>query len=381
MTATVTQLLADLVAINSVNSRLPNGPGEAEIASYVADSARAIGADVHLHEVAPGRPNVVAWVRRGQRPAILLECHLDTVALDPMPDALNPRVANGRLYGRGAADPKACLAAMLKVLQAAASDRSFPVDVCLAGSVDEEIEMTGSGALARMGLEVDAAVVGEPTSFNVVVAQKGVLRWRVRTRGVAAHAATPEMGRNAIYDMGLVIAALRGAIEPTLNEIQHPRLGAGSWSLGTIAGGVAVNVVPERCEIECDRRTLPGQSTDDLLAVVDRALDEVRARHPHVRIERDSPFVDLPPIETDTDAAIVRAAQAAAAGAGGRVMGVPYGTDAAMLSEIGGIPCVVLGPGDIAQAHTNDEWVALDQVEAAVGVYSDLCHRFAAEVA
>ena len=237
--------------------------------------------------------------------------------------------------------------------------------------------MDGSRALAEMSLGVDAGVVGEPTGLNVVVAQKGVLRWRVRTFGVAAHAATPELGHNSIYDMGVVIEALRSAIEPTLTQTHHPRLGAGSWSIGTIAGGVAINVVPERCEIECDRRTLPGQSTEELLAVVDDALEGVRVQHPHMRIAREPPFVDLPPVETTTDTPIVRAAQAATSDVGGKIMGVPYGTDAAMLSGIGGIQCVVLGPGDIAVAHTDDEWVALDQVEAAVGVYIDVCHAFA----
>ena len=126
ITTSVVETLAGLVAINSVNSSLEGGPGEAELANHVADLARAAGADVEMYDVEPGRPNLLAWIRRGNRPTLMFECHLDTVGLDPMPDALNPRIANGRLYGRGSADPKGCLAAMLHVLHAAAADPTSP---------------------------------------------------------------------------------------------------------------------------------------------------------------------------------------------------------------------------------------------------------------
>ncbi len=375
----IVETLASLVAIDSVSSSLPGGPGERELAQHVAELARAAGADVESFEVAPGRPNVLAWVRRGGRPTVLLECHLDTVALDPMPDALNPRVAQGRLYGRGAADPKGSLAAMLHVLRAAGADPAFPVDVCLAGAVDEEISMTGSRALAERGLAVDAAIVGEPTQLRIVTAQKGAVRWRVRTHGVAAHSATPDLGRNAIMDMTRALAALAAGVEPWLAQRPHPVLGCATWNVGTIAGGSAVNVVPDRCDIDVDRRLVPGDTSAEVLHHVDAALDALRAEDAELRIDRDPPYVDIPAIETPHDAPIVQAAQRAVAAAGRPTepMGVAYATDAAMLSGVGGIPAVVLGPGDIAQGHTDDEWIALDQLEQAVDVYRMTCLAFA----
>ena len=378
MSALVSRL-ADLVAINSVNASLLGGPGEQAMADYVAEAARAMGAEVELHEVEPGRPNVLARLDRGRPRTLMFECHLDTVGLAPMPDALNPRIEGGRLYGRGSADPKGSLAAMLSVLEHAASDPAFPVNLWLAGSMDEEITMRGSRALAERRPAVDGVIVGEPTGLQPIVAHKGVLRWRVRTAGVAAHSATPERGRNAIFDMQTVIGALREGIEPGLAQSAHPRLGSATWSVGTIQGGEAVNVVPDACQIDCDRRLLPGEEPDAILADVDRALDRIREADAGLRVEREAPYVHVPPMETAADEPVVRATVRALeqAGRDPTLAAVAYATDASMLASIGGLPAVVLGPGDIAQAHTNNEWIELAELEAAVGVYRGICEAFA----
>ncbi len=371
--------LSELVAINSVNANLADGPGEQKIADYVADAARALGADVEMHEIEPGRPNVLARLANGHSRTLMFECHLDTVGLAPMPDALNPRVRDGRLYGRGSADPKGSLAAMLAVFEAAAADRTFPVNLWLAGSVDEEITMRGARALAERELAVDAVIVGEPTRLQPIATHKGALRWRVRTTGVAAHSSTPELGRNAIYDMQTVIGALCDGIEPGLADNTHQKLGSATWSVGTIQGGQAVNVVPDECVIECDRRLLPGEESTAILADVDRALDLARQADPDLRVERDPPFVEVPPMETPEDAPIVRAAMQALeeAGRDPTPAAVAYATDASMLSTVAGIPAVVLGPGDIACAHTDNEWIDIAELEAAVGVYRGICEAFA----
>ena len=378
MSALVSRL-ADLVAINSVNASLAGGPGEQAMADYVSQVARGMGADVEQHEVEPGRPNVLARIDRGRPRTLMFECHLDTVGLAPMPDALTPRIEGGRLYGRGSADPKGSLAAMLSVLESAAADPAFPVNLWLAGSMDEEITMRGSRALAERRPAVDGVIVGEPTNLQPIVAHKGVLRWLVRTAGVAAHSATPERGRNAIFDMQTVIGALRAGIEPGLARSMHPRLGPATWSVGVIAGGEAVNVVPDACQIDCDRRLLPGEDPAAVLAEVDRALDRVREADAELRVEREAPYVHVPPMETDADEPVVRATVRALklAGCDPTLAAVAYATDASMLASIGGLPAVVLGPGDIAQAHTNNEWIELAELEAAVGVYRGICEAFA----
>lgn len=370
--------LAELVAINSVNASLPNGPGEQEIADYVAAAARAFGADVEMHDVDSGRPNVVACLDRGRDRSLMFECHLDTVGLVPMADALNPRIQNGRLYGRGAADPKGSLAAMLSLFESAADDPDFPVNLWLAGSVDEEITMRGATALAGLDLAVDAVIVGEPTKLQPITAHKGVLRWRISTTGVAAHSAMPERGRNAIFDMQTVLSALRSGIDSGLGAKVHPRLGRATWSVGTIRGGEAVNVVPNACQIECDRRLLPDDDSVAILAAVDDILDQVRQDDQGLCVTREPPFVEVPPMETRDDELIVRAASVALERAGydPTPSAVPYATDASMLASIAGLPAVVLGPGDISRAHTDDEWIDLEELVASVGVYRGICDVF-----
>ena len=337
-----------------------------------------MGADVEFDEVSPNRPNVMAWIRRGNRPTLLFECHLDTVALDPMPDAWNPRIEHNRLYGRGSADPKGSMAAMIHVLQTAASDPNFPVDLCLAGCMDEEISMTGSRALAARSIDVDAAIVGEPTQLRIVTAQKGAVRWRVRTRGVSAHSATPELGHNAIVDMARILPVIATAIEPPLHERVHPILGSGTWNVGTVRGGTSVNVVPDLCEIEIDRRLVPGDSAEHVVAQVNTALENLQQTESDLQIEYDPPFVEIPAIETPEESPIVQAAKQAIAATGRPATpeGVAYATDAAMLTGISNIPAVVLGPGNIARAHTNNEWIEIDELEAAVGIYGTICRSY-----
>lgn len=380
MSALVTRL-ADLVAINSVNANLPGGPGEQEIANYVADAAGAMGADIQMLEVEPGRPNILARLERGRPRTLMFECHLDTVGLAPMPDALVPRVRDGCLFGRGSADPKGSLAAMLAVFESAAADPAFPVNLWLAGSVDEEITMRGARALAESKPPVDAVIVGEPTQLRPIAAHKGVLRWRVRTSGVAAHSATPDLGRNAIFDMQTVLGVLSESIEPSLADVVHPQLGPATWSVGTIQGGQAVNVVPDTCVIECDRRLLPGEEAVRILENVDRALDRAGRADSNLRVEREPPFVEVPPMETPTNAPVVRAAMRAlrAVGRDATPASVAYATDGAMLSTIAGLPVVVLGPGNIACAHTDNERIELSELETAVGVYRGICQAFAEE--
>jgi len=247
-----------------------------------------------------------------------------------------------------------------------------------AGAVGEGAVRIGWGVVAERRAPVDAAVVGEPTERRSVTAQRGGVRGRVRRHGIAAQRAMPEQGHNAIEDMATAIPALARGIEPHLDARPHPVLGNATWNVGTIRGGAGVNVVPDLCEIEIDRRLVPGDTSAEVLHHVDAALDDLRAQHSAIRIDRDPPFVDIPPLETPHDARVVRAAQRAVAAAGlsPDPLGVAYATDAAMLSGVGGIPSVVLGPGDIAQAHTNDEWIEIAQLEQAVGVYLGVCKAF-----
>jgi succinyl-diaminopimelate desuccinylase len=292
-----------------------------------------------------------------------------------MPDALVPRISDGRVYGRGACDTKASLAAMLYALKLlrdhAGGDHA---DVLLAATVDEEVAFRGVLALVDSRPQAAGAVVGEPTDLVPVIAHKGVVRWRIRTHGRAAHTSKPEEGNNAIYQMVEVVRALREGIEPRLAERAHPFAGAPSLCVSVIHGGLQINIVPPECVIEIDRRTVPGETHEQVLAEIDQVLDDLRRREPTFVIEREDPMIADWPLFTPPDSAIARAAVAACRVICGPVepSAAPYGTDASKLSELGHIPSIVLGPGSITQAHTDDEWVSIAQVVQAAEIYAQI---------
>lgn len=366
------------------------GPGEAEYARFVADFGERLGAAASFHEVLPGRPNVLlklpttdgAGATTTQR--LLFDIHLDTVPLEPMQDALTPTVKDGRLRARGACDTKGSMAAALVALQRlATSDTPRKAEVWLLGTVDEEYLKRGATHAVTTGLTngVTAAVVGEPTLLRPVIAHKGAVRWRIRVHGKAAHTSKPENGVNAIYGMVEVIEALRERLEPKLALETHPLLTPPTFTVGTISGGVGVNIVPDTATIEIDRRSLPREDPDAILAEVDAILQEVERRTPGLRIEREPPFLSERGLETAPESPVVKLIQDACVAVLGfpeaaTPVGVPYGTDGTTLSGTARIPTVVLGPGDIAQAHTADEWVELKQVEQCTEIYYRIMREF-----
>ena len=275
------RLLADLVAIPSVNpmGRGKSGPGygEHEVAAYVAAYMRSRGVDAVLSEVSPGRPNLTARIDAGARETLLLEAHADTVQADAMTiPPFAPEVRDGKLYGRGACDTKGSLAAFLHaVCSLIDAGGKFRYNIVLLVAADEEYQFTGARHAVAGGLAADFAIVGEPTLLTIVRAHKGVTRWRIVTRGVAAHSAYPERGRNAIYAMGPLLVRLESYARALREGAGHPLLGSPSLSVGVIEGGEAVNIVPERCTVEVDRRTLPGESAEDILGAVRSALGDI----------------------------------------------------------------------------------------------------------
>ena len=365
MLTTPLRLLRDLIALPSVNPAfLAEGDrrgGERAVAEHVAATAAKAGLGVRLEEVLPGRPNVIAILspRGRRRRRVLLVPHLDTVGAED-PDAFTPRVRAGRMHGRGACDTKGSLAAMLSALARLAHGPGRPAstEVVLAGVIDEENHQAGSRALARAGLDADLAIVGEPTRLRVVTAHKGNLWLRIDTRGIAAHGCHPELGHNAIRDMARVVELLEGPYAEELSRREHPLLGRPTINVGTIHGGVQPNVVPDACQITVDRRMLPQERE----AQVRR---EIRAHFRAAGLRAklvDLRGVPCPALETSPELPMVRSLLRVARQRG--PTGVDYFCDAAVLAAAG-IPSVVFGPGNIAQAHTRDEWIALEQVNTA----------------
>lgn len=372
-------LLSELVAIESVNPALVGGQrGEVAVAAYVADYLRQLDIEPHFQPVLPGRANVLGRLRGRHSMSLILEAHMDTVTLEPMPDALTPRIKDGRLYGRGACDDKASLAAMLYALKLLREHADGAhADVLLAATVDEEVAYRGVLALVESAPQAQGAVVGEPTELQPIVAHKGCDRFLIRTIGRAAHTSRLEEGNNAIYQMVEVVRALREQVEARLPEHAHPVAGAPTICVSVIHGGLQVNMVPAECVIEIDRRTVPGEKHADVLAEVDAVLDDLRRREPSFIIVREPPTVSDFPLYTPPTSPIAQVALAACRAVRGtaELGAVPFGTDASKLAELAHIPSIVLGPGDIAQAHTADEWVELAQVAQAAEIYAEIAAR------
>jgi acetylornithine deacetylase/succinyl-diaminopimelate desuccinylase family protein len=353
--------LADLVRINSVNPAYEGGVGEEEVARYVEKFFATRGIETWRQSVVPGRDNVIARLP-GANPGrrIILEAHMDTVSTTGMTiDPFDPVIADGKLYGRGSCDTKAGLATMMHALaHLHANGITPPCEVWLAAVVDEEYTFLGVRKLCEDGLEANAAIVAEPTELRAVTAAKGVLRWRLRTRGKAAHSAKPHLGRNAIQHMGHVLRALEDEI-PTP---AHPLLGPATLNVGLIRGGEQINFVPEVCEIAIDRRLLPGEDPEAVWAATNARL----AALPGITVEADPAYLADGPLETDPHAPAVLAAQHVLRNLGldPAPVGVPFGSDASKLARVG-IPSLIFGPGSIDRAHAAVEYVECDQLLTA----------------
>jgi acetylornithine deacetylase len=251
------ELLGQLVAIDSVNpSLVPGAAGEAAIAEFVADWLERAGLEVSVGDAAPGRPNVVGTARgTGGGRTLLLNAHTDTVGVEGMERPHEPRVETGCLFGRGAYDMKAGLAASML---AVASVRELAGDVVLAAVVDEEAAASGTKALIASELRVDAAIVTEPTGLDVAIAHKGFAGFQIETAGRAAHGSRPERGIDAIARMGPILVELSALADRLRAEEGHPLLGPSSLHASLIEGGQEYSSYPERCLLTGEWRTLPG---------------------------------------------------------------------------------------------------------------------------
>jgi acetylornithine deacetylase/succinyl-diaminopimelate desuccinylase-like protein len=356
------KLLRELIALPSVNPAFvpPNDPcaGEQRMTDFLAATAARAGLSVEFQEVFPGRSNLLARLSPSGkvRQRILLAPHLDTV--NGARDQFTPRIRDGRIWGRGACDTKGSVAAMFGALCELANDKRRPAgtEIIFTGLVDEENGQAGSRALARSGLKADLAIVGEPTRLQAVTAHKGSLWLRMETRGKAAHGARPELGRNAVHAMAKIVDVLETEYAARLLRRRHPLLGQATVNVGVIAGGTQANIVPDRCSILVDRRTLPGESEAGVVAEITSMLRRKRLR----ASVTGGKMAACLPLETNPRLPVVikflRSVGQAKPG------GVDYFCDASILAR-GGIPSIVFGPGDIAQAHTADEWISRRSLE------------------
>jgi acetylornithine deacetylase/succinyl-diaminopimelate desuccinylase-like protein len=389
-------LLERLVEIPSVSPMRPNLPegivGEASLTTFLEKTLTRMGLTVWRQPVMPGRENLLARLDGDIPPTsggrvILFDAHQDTVPVDGMTiEPFRPWREKGRIYGRGACDVKGGMAAMLAAIDRLARERPYPLPTVLVGcTVDEENGFRGVKRLTGQWLShdssfflprPDAVVVLEPTGLNVVVAHKGVIRWRIHTHGRAAHSSSPQSGENAIYKMASVVSAVEQyALFMAAGET-HARCGHATISVGTIHGGTGVNTIPDRCTIEIDQRPLPNEeltlARQQLLNHIVRTAGEV--------FESEPPYMQGLALSDEYNRVLAEQLATVVGRVAGDccLAGMSCCTNAPFYADIGA-PTVVFGPGFLEQAHTTDEWISVDQLFQATEIVYRLCRVLVAK--
>lgn len=378
MTIDPIAILQDLVRINSINAFYPGGPGEAELSNYIESFWQSHGIETYRQPVLPGRDNVIAELPGADpQKRLLLEAHMDTVSVAGMTiPPFSPTIQDGKLFGRGSCDTKAGLACMMAAVALTKHQGLMPnATVCMASVIDEEFSCKGVLRLCE-DLKATAAIVAEPTELKTVIASKGVLRWRITAKGKQAHSSKVHLGINAIEHMGHLLVALE-QYHQGLSSITHPLLGPATGNIGLIEGGVQVNFVPDLCSIQIDRRLLPFEKLDSVLGGYQAVVDRVAEKIPGSDFQMEPPLLYDAGLETPADASIARLSCSILKkmGYSDQVEGVAYGSDGTHIRALG-IETIIFGPGSIDQAHTEREYIDIDQVQTAFEYYQHIIREF-----
>lgn len=374
----LTQQLQELVRIDSTNPELvPNGAGEAEIASYVAEAMQEMGLEVDVWEPVSGRPNVVGVLPgSGGGRSLMLNAHMDTVGVEGMEAPFDPRVEDGRMYGRGTQDMKASLAAQLAAVHALrASDEALSGDVVVAAVIDEEHKSKGTEAVVDR-YPTDGAIVTEPTDLKLGRAHKGFAWLDIETRGRAAHGSRPDEGIDANMHMGRVLSELDALREELRGRQGHPLTGAPSLHAAQIEGGTASSIYAAQCWLRVERRTVPGETVEQVQREIQERIDALSAADSAFEATCEVSFARQP-FEVSPDASIVNAVRDVTTDVLGQApdeVGPTFWTDAALLAA-SGTESVVLGP--VGEGlHTTEEWVDLDSVVQLATILSRTALRY-----
>ena len=378
--STSLDLLVQLVSFNTVNESAPveDFPEEA-LLLYLEELAKAWGFETKrlLIESSPeDRSFNLLITPQIQRtgPWLLFESHADTVSVKGMTELpFSATIKENRIYGRGVCDTKGSAAAMLWALKSYSAQSENPNNIAILLVTDEENHKRGANAFVQKQLpqlpwKPVGIIVGEPSESKMIVAHNGVFRMRIRTKGIAAHSSNPSIGKSAITSMAMLILLFEEEYCSRIN-LSHPLTGKAACSINTIHGGTYVNIIPEFCEIEIDRRVLPGEDIKQIQADIDGILQHIMETNSSIEIELSEPFIDYP-LDSAVGPTFGKIISSALneLGLSGEHLGVAYGSDASTYSAVG-IPAIVIGPGSIDQAHTKDEWLEISEIEKAVSVY------------
>ncbi len=382
----VIELHQAMVRFNTVNFYVSGVRApEAPLCAYLEKVAQGFGFKTRrlpMPNAQDGDQLLVTYEVSPEKPWLLYESHMDVVSVEGMTIApFDATIKDGRVWGRGTCDTKGTGATMLWALvkYKALPKEQQHFNAAIAFTVDEEMGMTGVTSLCQdhlktLGFVPVGAIVGEPTGLCPITAHNGAVRWRITTEGVACHSSNPLVGRSAISDMLRVVDAIETKYVPSLTQ-RHAMTGKAQASVNVIRGGTQVNIIPAACEVRMDRRVIPGEVREVVLAGLKPLLAEVAAARPGMKVGEEI-LQYAPPLSDANNARLFAHVSGALKGAGheGKALGAPFATDAGTL-DAAGLPCVVMGPGDIAQAHTKNESIAVSEIHQGVEAYLSLITR------
>ncbi|MBH30743.1 MAG: hypothetical protein CMG71_01990 [Candidatus Marinimicrobia bacterium] len=359
----IEELLAGLVACNSVNPAWAEGPGEGDVCQHISTVLSSMGLKPEIHEVKDGRTNVVCTIPgRGNAPGLMLNAHVDVVGVEGMDEPFTLHRKGDKLYGRGAYDMKGSAAVMLGLAENFAAE-SPPGDVHLTFVCDEEdlsigMEHLMGDWLTSLDEPPAAAIILEPTEEQIGICHKGFAWYEIEIKGKAAHGSRPEEGVDAITPLGAVISDITTIGDELANAKPHPLLGHSSLHVGTVKGGMNLPVIAAESRIDWERRILPGENEDQLDAEFQRVVSTARGVAGRATITAKKLF-SRPPMATPESADIVRRIKQVTQDS--ELAGMSYWADSALAAEAG-IPAVLFGPIGHG-AHAIDEWVSVSSLE------------------
>lgn len=369
-------LLSELVQINSINRTLSGGPGEREIAEFVARRLNNRKLDAAIQDVGPDQRNVTTIIAgKDRRCSLLLNAHLDTVGIDGMDQPFILKREGDRLYGRGTYDMKGSIAIML-LLADYFTRQKPPIDIFLTFVSDEEDKSTGMEYLVGKWLQqVSPAPVGgiflEPTEEDIGVSHRGFTWYELAVSGKAAHGSRPEQGIDAILPLRSAMEELSKIQTELQSRHPDPLLGHASIHCSVIRGGSELSMIPSRSCLQWERRTLPGESSRDLAGELERILQAVN-NHPGGHTAAGSAFFVRPPYRVAEDAEIIKRMREVTPQS--KLVGLSFWADSA-LAGAKGIPSILFGPAGHG-AHAVDEWVSLKSILNVYEVLKKLILNF-----
>ena len=359
------ELTQELIRINSEN---PPG-NERQIAEFIKDFLDDLKISTEIMEFEKNRFNIVASIGNGK--GLMFNGHMDTVPIGSnwTFDPFGGKIANGRIYGRGASDMKGGIASILTAVKNL-SKENFKRKLLLAFVADEEVALKGSEYLIKNKKEIfkdiKYGIIGECTDLRIRIAQKGIVQVKVKFKGKAAHGSKPELGDNAIYKAADFIQELRKLIEQLKSKKNH-LLGSGTLNVGAINGGTKINVVPDFCNVEVDRRIIPGETPDYAIKQIRKILKKLNLKA-DIELETDSRL----PMQLSKNLELIRILKSISKA---NLVGESGYTEAELFYRDAGVPCVSFGPGTSELAHIANEYIVIKNLQKATKIYEELIKK------